>query len=157
MSGLLSPNKTAQQRMPLWAAPRELVVDPGACRHGSTLTGRNQETGAGPAGLIAAERLSENGYSVVVIDRMPSPARKFLMAGRGGLNLTHSEDLTAFLARYRQAEPFLAALIQEFPPERLRRWCEGLGEETFVGSSGRVFPKSMKASPLLPSRALKAL
>ncbi len=105
--------------------------------------------GAGPAGLIAAERLSENGYSVVVIDRMPSPARKFLMAGRGGLNLTHSEDLTAFLARYRQAEPFLAPLIQEFPPERLRRWCEGLGEETFVGSSGRVFPKSMKASPLL--------
>ena len=80
---------------------------------------------------------------------MPSPARKFLMAGRGGLNLTHSEDLTAFLARYRQAQPFLAPLIQEFPPETLRRWCEDLGEETFVGSSGRVFPKSMKASPLL--------
>ncbi|TYC67845.1 TIGR03862 family flavoprotein [Stappia sp. BW2] len=105
--------------------------------------------GAGPAGLFAAERLSEKGHSVVVIDRMPSPARKFLMAGRGGLNLTHSEDLTAFLARYRQAEAFLTPLIQDFPPEALRNWCEGLGEETFVGSSGRVFPKSMKASPLL--------
>ncbi|MGX1498525.1 putative flavoprotein (TIGR03862 family) [Labrenzia sp. MBR-25] len=105
--------------------------------------------GAGPAGLFAAERLSQKGYRVVVIDRMPSPARKFLMAGRGGLNLTHSEDLTAFLARYRQAEPFLAPMIKDFSPEALRSWCEGLGEETFVGSSGRVFPKSMKASPLL--------
>ncbi|MEE4011101.1 TIGR03862 family flavoprotein [Roseibium sp. FZY0029] len=105
--------------------------------------------GAGPAGLFAAERLSEKGYSVAVIDRMPSPARKFLMAGRGGLNLTHSEDLTAFLARYRQAEPFLAPMIKDLSPEALRSWCEGLGEETFVGSSGRVFPKSMKASPLL--------
>ncbi|GAB2185832.1 BaiN/RdsA family NAD(P)/FAD-dependent oxidoreductase [Roseibium sp. LAB1] len=105
--------------------------------------------GAGPAGLFAAERLSEKGHAVVVIDRMPSPARKFLMAGRGGLNLTHSEDLAAFLGRYRHAEPFLTPLIRDFPPEALRGWCEDLGEDTFVGSSGRVFPKSMKASPLL--------
>jgi uncharacterized flavoprotein (TIGR03862 family) len=105
--------------------------------------------GAGPAGLMAADRLSGKGLSVAVAERMPSPARKFLMAGRGGLNLTHSEDLPAFLARYREAEPVLGPMIRSFPPEALRAWCGRLGEETFVGSSGRVFPKSMKASPLL--------
>jgi len=105
--------------------------------------------GAGPAGLFAAERLSARGKSVTVVDRMPSPARKFLMAGRGGLNLTHSEDPDPFLTRYREAEPFLAPLIRDFRPEDLRSWCHDLGEDTFVGSSGRVFPKSMKASPLL--------
>ncbi|MCK7610562.1 TIGR03862 family flavoprotein [Roseibium sediminicola] len=105
--------------------------------------------GAGPAGLFAAERLSAKGFSVTVADRMPSPARKFLMAGRGGLNLTHGENLDRFLKRYREAEPFLAPLIRDFPPQALRDWCRGLGEETFVGSSGRVFPTSMKASPLL--------
>lgn len=105
--------------------------------------------GAGPAGLFAAERLSAKGFSVTVADQTPSPARKFLMAGRGGLNLTHSEDLDRFLTRYREAEPFLAPLIRDFPPQALRDWCHGLGEETFVGSSGRVFPTSMKASPLL--------
>ncbi|MEO9528529.1 TIGR03862 family flavoprotein [Roseibium sp.] len=105
--------------------------------------------GAGPAGLFAADRLSAGGATVTVVDRMPSPARKFLMAGRGGLNLTHSEDLTGFLTRYREAEPFLAPIIRAFPPEALADWCHDLGEETFVGSSGRVFPKSMKASPLL--------
>ncbi|MTH99817.1 TIGR03862 family flavoprotein [Roseibium sp. RKSG952] len=105
--------------------------------------------GAGPAGLFAADRLSEIGHTVLVIDRMPSPARKFLMAGRGGLNLTHSEGLDAFLPRYREAEAFLAPLIEAFPPESLRTWCDALGADTFAGTSGRVFPKAMKASPLL--------
>ena len=105
--------------------------------------------GAGPAGLICAETLAGAGYRVTVFDRMPSPARKFLMAGRGGLNLTHSEPLERFLERYGDASPRLEPLIRAFTPEDLRSWCEGLGEETFVGTSGRVFPKSMKASPLL--------
>ena len=105
--------------------------------------------GAGPAGLMAAEVLAEAGAHVTVYDAMPSVARKFLMAGRGGLNLTHSEELTTFLSRYREAAPFLDATIRAFPPQRLRDWCEALGEPTFVGSSGRVFPKAMKASPLL--------
>lgn len=105
--------------------------------------------GGGPAGLIAAEKLAEAGISVTVYDRKPSLARKFLMAGRGGLNLTHSEDLAAFLSRYGTAEKHLAPYICTFTPTALRNWCEGLGEPVFVGSSGRVFPKSMKASPLL--------
>jgi len=105
--------------------------------------------GAGPAGLYAADLFSQRGHAVTIADRMASPARKFLMAGRGGLNLTHSEDLRSFLKRYRDAEAFLAPLIADFPPEALRTWCHDLGEETFVGSSGRVFPKAMKASPLL--------
>ena len=111
--------------------------------------------GAGPAGLYAADRLSSAGLSVTVIDRMPSPARKFLMAGRGGLNLTHSEDLSAFHQRYREAADFLAPMIEAFPPAALRDWCHGLGQETFIGSSGRVFPKSMKASPLLRSLLIR--
>ena len=105
--------------------------------------------GAGPAGLMAAERLAQDGAAVTVYDAMPSVGRKFLMAGRGGLNLTHSEPLPAFLARYREAELHLAAAIETFPPERLRAWCEELGQPTFIGSSGRIFPKSLKASPLL--------
>ncbi|WP_153770739.1 TIGR03862 family flavoprotein [Labrenzia sp. CE80] len=105
--------------------------------------------GAGPAGLMAADRLSSSGLKVAVVDRMPSPARKFLMAGRGGLNLTHSEEQSVFLTRYREAEPFLAPLINKFTPEDLRRWCTDLGQETFTGSSGRIFPQAMKASPLL--------
>ena len=111
--------------------------------------------GAGPAGLYAADRLSSAGLSVTVIDRMPSLARKFLMAGRGGLNLTHSEDMSAFLQRYREAADFLAPMIEAFPPAALRDWCHGLGQETFIGSSGRVFPKSMKASPLLRSLLIR--
>ena len=105
--------------------------------------------GAGPAGLIAAETLAQDGATVTVYDAMPSVGRKFLMAGRGGLNLTHSEPLPAFLARYREAETRLAAAIEAFPPECLRAWCEELGQPTFVGTSGRIFPKVLKASPLL--------
>lgn len=110
--------------------------------------------GGGPAGLIAADSLSSRGIEVTVFDRMPSVGRKFLMAGRGGLNLTHSEQADVFLSRYREAEPRLRAAFEAFPPEALRAWCADLGIETFVGSSGRVFPRRMKASPLL--RALLA-
>lgn len=105
--------------------------------------------GAGPAGLMAAEVLAQGGAHVTVYDAMPSVGRKFLMAGRGGLNLTHSEPLPAFLTRYREAMPQLAAAIEAFPPDRLRQWCEALGQPTFTGSSGRIFPKVLKASPLL--------
>ncbi|WP_298260728.1 TIGR03862 family flavoprotein [Bradyrhizobium sp.] len=105
--------------------------------------------GAGPAGLMAAEVLARGGAAVTVFDAMPSVGRKFLMAGRGGLNLTHSEPLETFLARYREAAPKLSAAIEAFPPDRLRAWAEALGQPTFVGSSGRVFPRAMKASPLL--------
>ncbi|HZH10861.1 MAG TPA: TIGR03862 family flavoprotein [Microvirga sp.] len=105
--------------------------------------------GGGPAGLMAAEHLARAGLGVTVYDRMPSVGRKFLMAGRGGLNLTHSEAFDRFVTRYAEAEPVLRPLIEAFRPEDLRAWCEGLGQETFVGSSGRVFPKAFKASPLL--------
>lgn len=105
--------------------------------------------GGGPAGLMAAEVLAAGGAAVTVYDRMPSVGRKFLLAGRGGLNLTHSEDLARFLPRYGAAEPHLRAAIDAFPPDALRAWAEGLGQPTFVGSSGRVFPTAMKASPLL--------
>jgi len=105
--------------------------------------------GAGPAGLMAAEVLSAGGAAVTVYDRMPSAGRKFLMAGRGGLNLTHSEPLEPFLRRYGPTELALRAAIEAFPPAAAQAWCEGLGQPTFVGSSGRVFPRAMKASPLL--------
>lgn len=105
--------------------------------------------GAGPAGLMAAEQLAAAGCRVTVYDRMPSVGRKFLLAGRGGLNLTHSEDPDAFLARYAEAAPALASMVRAFPPSALRDWAAELGEPTFVGSSGRVFPKSFKATPLL--------
>lgn len=105
--------------------------------------------GGGPAGLTAAETLARHGHQVVVYERMPSLGRKFLLAGRGGLNLTHSEDLTKFLTRYGVAEVSLRAAIEAFSPERLRAFSEELGQPTFVGTSGRVFPQAMKASPLL--------
>jgi uncharacterized flavoprotein (TIGR03862 family) len=98
---------------------------------------------------MAAEVLAQGGAYVTVYDAMPSAGRKFLMAGRGGLNLTHSEPLPQFLARYREAMPHLKAAIEAFPPSALRDWSDALGQETFVGSSGRVFPKAFKASPLL--------
>jgi uncharacterized flavoprotein (TIGR03862 family) len=105
--------------------------------------------GAGPAGLMAAEVLAQGGVGVTVYDAMPSAGRKFLMAGRGGLNLTHSEALPEFLTRYGVAAPQLATAIEAFPPENLRAWSEALGQPTFIGSSGRVFPTAFKASPLL--------
>ena len=105
--------------------------------------------GAGPAGLLAAEVLAERGARVTVYERMPSAGRKFLLAGRGGLNLTHSEDLPRVLGRYGAAMPHLRSAIKAFPPAAVRAWCESLGQDTFVGSSGRVFPKSFKTSPLL--------
>jgi hypothetical protein len=105
--------------------------------------------GGGPAGLMAAERLAQAGCAVTMYERMPSVGRKLLMAGRGGLNLTHSEGLEPFLARYGGAAERLAPAIEAFPPAALIAWAEGLGQATFVGSSGRVFPKALKASPLL--------
>jgi uncharacterized flavoprotein (TIGR03862 family) len=107
--------------------------------------------GAGPAGLAAAETLSAHGLRVTIFERMPSPARKFLMAGRGGLNLTHTEALETFLPRYGASAPNLTRYIEVHPPLDVVAWAEGLGQETFAGSSGRIFPKAMKASPLLRS------
>jgi uncharacterized flavoprotein (TIGR03862 family) len=105
--------------------------------------------GGGPAGLMAAEVLGRGGARVTLYDRMPSAGRKFLLAGRGGLNLTHSEELERLLERYGAALPHLRAAIAAFSPADVRAWCEGLGQSTFVGSSGRVFPQAFKASPLL--------
>lgn len=105
--------------------------------------------GGGPAGLIAADHLAARGSAVTIYERMPSAGRKLLMAGRGGLNLTHSEPFSTFLDRYGPARAALEPAIAAFGPAALRAWCAGLGEDTFVGSSGRVFPRSMKASPLL--------
>jgi uncharacterized flavoprotein (TIGR03862 family) len=105
--------------------------------------------GAGPAGLMAAETLARGGARVVVHDRMPSVGRKFLMAGRGGLNLTHSEPVEVFARRYGDRQGHLAPWLDAFSQADLIAWAEGLGQPTFVGSSGRVFPRAMKASPLL--------
>ncbi|WP_395670921.1 NAD(P)/FAD-dependent oxidoreductase [Phenylobacterium sp.] len=105
--------------------------------------------GAGPAGLMAAETLARAGRTVVVYERMPSVGRKFLMAGRGGLNLTHSEPLPTFLTRYGAARGWVGPLVEAFTPAELIAWAEALGQPTFTGSSGRVFPKTLKASPLL--------
>ncbi len=104
--------------------------------------------GAGPAGLLAAELLAAR-HAVTIYDHMPSPGRKFLLAGRGGLNLTHTEQRPDFLARYDAAAPFMTAALDAFSPAALRGWCEGLGQPVFVGSSGRVFPTAFKAAPLL--------
>src|SRR3981189_1097001 len=105
--------------------------------------------GAGPAAPLAAEVLARGGADVTVCDAMPSAGRKFLMAGRGGLNLTHSEALPEFLTRYGAAKSHLAHAIDAFRPDALRAWSEALGQPTFIGSSGRVFPQAFKASPLL--------
>src|SRR5450755_3486900 len=105
--------------------------------------------GGGPAGLMAAEILSARGLRVTIYDRMPSLARKFLMAGRGGLNLTHSEPFETFVVRYGAESDTLRPILEAFPPAALIAWAHNLGQETFIGSSGRVFPKAMKASPLL--------
>ena len=106
--------------------------------------------GGGPAGLMAAEVMSRSQHVVVIVfDKMPSFGRKFLMAGRGGLNLTHSEALEAFLGRYGGHADDLRRYVERWGPDEVRAWCEALGQDTFVGSSGRVFPKMMKASGLL--------
>ena len=105
--------------------------------------------GGGPAGLMAAERLAAEGLQVDVFDAMPSVGRKFLMAGRGGLNLTHSEAAASFLARYGERAAQLAPWLQAMDATALRDWAHQLGIDTFVGSSGRVFPQEMKAAPLL--------
>ncbi len=105
--------------------------------------------GAGPAGLMAAEVLSQQGMQVDVYDAMPSAARKFLMAGKGGMNITHAEAFEDFLTRYGTRREQIEPLLQAFPPQALRDWIHDLGVETFVGTSGRVFPKEMKAAPLL--------
>ncbi|WP_137701145.1 TIGR03862 family flavoprotein [Marimonas lutisalis] len=105
--------------------------------------------GAGPAGLMAAEEMARAGLRVTVAEAKPSPARKFLMAGKSGLNLTKDEPFETFLSAYGAAAENLRPMLEEFGPNEVRAWAEGLGQELFTGSSGRVFPKAMKASPLL--------
>ena len=105
--------------------------------------------GGGPAGLMAAEVLAEAGTGVHVYDAMPSVGRKFLLAGKGGLNLTHGEPLGTFTTRYGARAADVAGWLDSFTPAALRAWAAGLGIETFVGSSGRVFPTDLKAAPLL--------
>lgn len=105
--------------------------------------------GAGPAGLMAAEILISAGLKVDVYDAMPSAGRKFLMAGKGGMNISHAEPLDLFLSRYARHRGDLEPIVRNFRPEALRDWVRGLGLDTFVGSSGRVFPSDMKAAPLL--------
>ena len=105
--------------------------------------------GAGPAGLMAAEVLAAGGAQVDVFDAMPSVARKFLLAGVGGMNITHSEAPASFISRYRQAAPWVAEWLADWDSTALRQWIHELGIDTFVGSSGRVFPTDMKAAPLL--------
>lgn len=105
--------------------------------------------GGGPAGLMAAEVLSLGGAQVELFDAMPSVGRKFLLAGVGGMNITHAEPFELFLSRYGARVAEIKPLLDDFPPATLREWVHGLGIETFVGSSNRVFPKDMKAAPLL--------
>ncbi len=105
--------------------------------------------GGGPSGLMAAEVLSQSGHHVDVYDAMPWLGRKFLMAGKGGMNITHSEPIEAFLSRYGTRQAQIAPLLEIFGPDTLRDWIHGLGIKTFVGTSGRVFPTGMKAAPLL--------
>ncbi|MFT6425005.1 MAG: putative flavoprotein (TIGR03862 family) [Celeribacter sp.] len=105
--------------------------------------------GAGPAGLMAAEELGRAGVQVVIADAMPSPARKFLMAGKSGLNLTKSEPFEVFQNQFTPCPPALRAALDDFGPDGVAAWAEGLGQSVFTGSTGRVFPKAMKASPLL--------
>ncbi|WP_322867113.1 TIGR03862 family flavoprotein [Aquicoccus sp. G2-2] len=105
--------------------------------------------GAGPAGLMAAEELARAGFSVTVAEAKPSPARKLLMAGKSGLNLTKAEPFAPFLTAYGDAAPALRPMLEAFGPDQVRTWAQELGQPLFTGSSGRVFPEAMKASPLL--------
>jgi hypothetical protein len=105
--------------------------------------------GAGPAGLMAAQVLSDAGYAPIVFDAKPSAGRKFLQAGRGGLNLTHAPDSLPFASHYFEAQTFLEPALEMFGPDEMRSWAQNLGFETFVGSSGKVYPLNKKAAPLL--------
>ena len=105
--------------------------------------------GGGPAGLMAAEVLANSGIAVELFDAMPSVGRKFLLAGKGGLNLTHGEVLPGFVSRYGPRAPLVARWLDELSPQALREWAAALGIDSFVGSSGRVFPQDLKAAPLL--------
>ena len=105
--------------------------------------------GGGAAGLMAAEVLSKHGFAVDIYDAMPSVGRKFLLAGKGGMNITHSEEQNLFLSRYGQQRVFLEPMLQAFGASDVRQWMAGLGFDSFVGTSGRVFPTDMKAAPLL--------
>lgn len=105
--------------------------------------------GGGPAGLMSAQIIANAGHQVKIYDAMPNFGRKFLLAGRGGLNLTHSQSFEKFVKNYFEDQDWLEPCIKEFDANDLQKWCHELGQETFVGSSGRVFPKSMKTSPLL--------
>ena len=107
--------------------------------------------GGGPAGLIAAETAVDKGLSVAIFDAKPTYGRKFLMAGKSGLNITKNENKNKFLNNYFESEKWLTPIINAFDNEAVMKWAQDLGEEIFIGSSGRVFPKSMKASPLLRS------
>ena len=115
--------------------------------------------GGGPAGLMAAEVLAQGGVRVELFDAMPSVGRKFLLAGVGGMNITHSESKDAFIGRYGERQAEVATLLREFDADALRTWIHGLGIDTFVGTSGRVFPSDMKAAPLLRAwlRSLREL
>jgi hypothetical protein len=114
-----------------------------------TYSSRVAIIGAGPSGLMAAETLVNRGLQVDIYDAMPSPGRKFLLAGVGGMNITHSESADCFSARYQEASPWVSAWLHQLDASALRQWVHGLGVDTFVGSSGRVFPVEMKAAPLL--------
>jgi uncharacterized flavoprotein (TIGR03862 family) len=122
---------------------------PEALALATSLTSTVTVIGAGPAGLMAAECLLDAGLSVDVFDAMPSVGRKFLLAGKGGLNLTHAEPLDRFVTRYGARQQALTDALHSFGPQALRNWAAALGVDTFVGSSERVFPVDMKAAPLL--------
>src|SRR5689334_4669747 len=107
----------------------------------STATANLAVIGAGPAGLMAAEVLAAAGGRVTVFERMPSVGRKLLMAGRGGLNITHTEPIDAFVGRYGAAAAWMAPHLAALPRTAVTAWCESLGQPTFVGTSGRVFPQ----------------
>jgi uncharacterized flavoprotein (TIGR03862 family) len=117
--------------------------------HNHTIPAQVAIIGGGPAGLMAAEVIAKAGFSVALYDAMPSVGRKFLLAGVGGMNITHSEAHETLLTRYAAASPFLMPYLNDFSAQHLREWIYGLGIKTFVGSSGRVFPTDMKAAPLL--------
>ena len=105
--------------------------------------------GAGPAGLMAAEVLASRGRKVTLVDSKPSFGRKFLMAGKSGLNITNDQELSKFISRFGNDQKKLEPMLTSFGPEKVKKWAQALGQEIFIGSTGRVFPTTMKASPLL--------